>query len=361
MSGVLRSRVNRYWNRSIQTDFTTAIFFWEWINFLYDHTTVTWIGYGTGKSQTGVTPPDSWRLWDTENDAVPFNDNSWIVFEMTNASELLDGSSSFPWQAKIQFTSSTGFDDCNVADTDYDYETETYMVAMRASAMGGWVGASTCDFIPSGGEDASNNLNIYQGQELDLHLDIIGDDDVIFWKGSAENNVGDLLDQSRGGYLGMIQRRNSDITYPFIFMAGRISDYAPSITIGYNATNRKYTSGNWYNDYATLAWPNYSLWHDGTQVNTLRADTLSSYTLMLITPDPVTGEDILPYIMVAQWESPNKYAIIGEFLMIVSTNAEREQHVVLGSNTMKWIEICYDTTMRGGVAMRWPLATTPIW
>lgn len=356
MSGTLQSRVNRYWDRSIQANFTAAIFFWEWLNFLNDHPNITWIGYGTGKSQTGVTPPDAWILWDTVNDAVPFSDNSWVVFEMTDASELLNGSGSFPWQAKIQVSLATAFDDCNVADIDYDYEAQTYIVAMRTSAMGGWVGASTCDFVPSGGEDISNNLTIYQGQDLDLHLDIIGDDDVIFWKGSAENlSPIDLLDQSRSGYLGMIQRRNSDITYPFLFMAGKIFDGSGST--GNAAINYKYTNGGWYGVY----WPSYTLWLDGTQVNSLYMDTVNSYTLLLITPDPVTGEDVLPYIMMAQWESPNRYAIIGELLMVVSTNTERAQHTVFGSSTVKWIEICYDTELRAGVAMRWPLATTPIW
>lgn len=359
MSGLFTHRVNRYWDKS-QANISAAVFFWEWLNYIDDHVGMTWIAYGTGKTQTGTTPPAGWISWDPTVDAVPWGDNSWVVFEATNADPQLDGGGGMPWQMKLQVTHATGFDDCNVADTDYGLEAKTYIVGGRVCPVGGW-DSTPLDFNPAGGEEASDNFYIYgytsggYGQNEYFNLEIVGDDDTIFWIGSAHDGSTDQRTQSRGGYVGMIQRRSSSITYPFYYTAGHIADYASG------SINRKtsVTNANWlYGD--DYHWPNYSLWKDKTKVSNHSYDTWENSNFNKIQTHVESGNSVILSCGLAQWEAPQKYAIIGEFRLIGACGTDWGEHEVRGTDP-QYMSFCYMPSPDVGMAMRWPVGEVPIW
>lgn len=370
MSGTFTHRVNRSWDMS-QPNISAGVFFWEWLHYINDHAGMSFIGYGTGKTQSGTTPPASWLDWNpTTTPTPPFSDNSWFVFNADNADPLLDGGGSKQWQAKIQMTLATAFDDCNVADTDYDWEATTYSVVMRASATGGW-DSTPLDFAPGGGEEASLNFSLFNGLNKMFVLDIIGDDDTLFWRGSAFiTTVSNAPARSRGGYLGMLQRRAGFISNPFFFTAGRLEDIASGTK--YRALNWCYTNNNyqyqWQLGGAEFGdengndgkWPSYSLWHDGTAVTNHKHDTWDANNLPRLTPDNVTGEDVVLGIKVAQWKPPVKYTVLGEFRLIAKTAYQFGHSQLFGSNS-EWLQFCYEGDANSGIGMMWPQGETPIW
>lgn len=363
MSGIFTHRVNRTWDRS-QTNITAAVFFWDWINYIDDHAGMTWIAYGTGKTQTGTTPPSSWLNWDTVNDPVPWGDNSWVVFEASNADPLLDGGGGMPWQMKLQVTLATAFDDCNVADTDYDFEGRAHSVAGRVCPVGGW-DSTPLDFNPVSGEEISTNFLMYgyppststfYTSNENYYLDIIGDDDTIFWTGAAFETPANSADRSRGGYVGMIQRRSSAVTYPFYFTTGALFD----INAGQN-TNIKSTStlSQWEHGPNGADWPDYSLWLDKTKVSEHAYDTWERSLHAKLQTHVESGDSILYSILLCQWENPLKYAILGDLRLIHSCGNDWAWHEIRGTDP-QYRNFIYGNTA-GGIAERWPVGVAPIW
>ena len=358
MSGIFTSRTSIVWDIAIQADVSAAVFFYEWMHFVNDHLGLVWIGYGTDKVQTGTTVPAAWLSWDKAS-PVPWGDNSWFVFEAKNASEVLDASGSMPWQCKLQYTGVTAFDDCNVADVDYTKEGSTYAVNGRVSCMGGW-NATLLDFVPAGGEDISDNNCWWGGTSAAgkheiFNLEIIGDDDTIVWNGGG--GVPPYTSKLRGGYLGMLNRRSPSITYPFFHMAGNLGDI--STTGGQYYQNHKDWNGQWAHN-VNVPWPNYSLWKDGTKITTHHQDTWYSPILPKISRQVESGEDVLLAMLVAQWQSPNKYAILGELRHLAVVGTDWGYHEVRGTDP-QWLQFCILSSTVGGVAMRWTVGEVPIW
>lgn len=365
MSGLFTPRVNRSWGKD-QANICAAVFFWEWLKYFEAHNGFDFVSYGTGKVLGGAgDPPAAWKDWKPhapDLEAVPMGDNSWFVVEAKNADAQLDGGGSHPWQIKLQMTLATGFDDCNVADNNYGFETQTYCVAIRANAMGGFDNVSL-DFVPVGGEESSDNYLMFYGQDENFYLDIVGDDDTVFWKGSAFDTT-EYLSQSRSGYVGMLQRRSAAIANPFFMKIGRISDQGSGAG-ELNINNRSLSNANaeWqadgYWNYG-VGWPSYSVWSDGTRVTTHHQDCWDFQSLPDVTKHPVSGDDIVPAMLVSQKQAPAHHAIIGEYRFIGATFTRYAQHTLFGDN-QEWIEICYASTTYGGVAMRWPDGVVPIW
>lgn len=371
MSGLFTPRVNRSWSCAT-ANIASAVFFWEWLRYFESHVGFDFVGYGTDKVQGGTEPPDAWKDWlphepDLESVPVSMGDNSWFVVEAKNADAMLDGGGSHAWQIKFQYTSSTGFDDCNVADIDYGEETTLNIVAVRANAVGGWNGTSL-DFAPVGGEESSDNYLIWNGEDRRFFLDIIGDDDTIFYKGACMENTGGPVEaraRTRGGYFGMLQRRSAAIAVPFFMKIGRLANIAQGT--GRDAGNSRY-DGNSYAEWDGSAywnrgvkWPSYSLWKDGTRVTKHHHDTWDSFSLPLMCIDPITGDDVVPAMLVAQKENPKKHGIIGEYRFIGATHTKHAQHALFGDD-LEWQEICRDiVAYGGGIAMRWPEGVVPIW
>jgi len=259
-----------------------------------------------------------------------------------------------------------------VADVDYGQETLTYIVAARCSAMGGWSPVSL-DFAPTGGEQASTNYRLWggtgewYGQEEFFNLEIIGDDDTLVWIGSAYDTPGsggDQWVQSRGGYMGMLQRRSPSITYPFFFKAGSLQDLSvSSADRAINSRNDTNVTFEWNTSTSTTTgpyWPSYSLWKDGTRITAHRNDTWYNSTLSRNGKHIETGEDVLWGMLVAQWQSPNKFAIIGEYRFLAAVASDWGRHEVRGTDP-QWIQFCHDPLSYNGVVMRWPVGEIPIW
>lgn len=357
MSGTFQSRVNRLWAKD-QPNISAAVFFWEHLKFIDAHAGMSFVGYGTGKVQTGTTPPAAWLNWNPLVDAVPWSDNSWFVYNADNADALLNGGGLNQWQVKVQVTLATGFDDCNVADVDYGQETQTYVCCLRCSINAGWNGTSL-DF-PA---DADLNRAAYQGQDELFNVDYCGDDDTIYWRGSAFDVGDNKYNQSRGGYIGMLQRRSAVIDEPFFSMIGKMSDLGANVGVsqilGKVTGNSYYVFGYGY----SVGWPSYSLWHDGTRIQGIDVHRLDPWTLVSLNNlrhwRP-TGEDIFPAMLVAQWTTPEKYAIIGELRFMYACGSDKGEGQIIGSDP-QWIQICAQCTTYGGVVMRWPAGVVPVW
>lgn len=364
MSGAFTDRTGIAWTKA-QPNISTSVFFWNWIHYVNDHAGLVWIAYGTDKSQTGTTPPSLWFDWNPLTQPTPpWSDNSWVVFEAENADPLLNNGGTMPWQCKLQITEATGFDDCNVADINYTYEGSTYMVAGRWSAMGGW-NATTLDFSPASGEEASYNIRLWggdtNGRDENFYLEIVGDDDSIFWLGNAYDAVGypDYAWQSRGGYMGMVQRRSSAITYPFFATAGILGDY------GYGAGDTAYNSRNAGNVYyvwrpgGDWSWSSYSVWKDKTRITSHRLDTWDGWELAEVQTFTPSGESAILEILLAQWQAP-KYAIIGELRFVGTCGYDWGFHEVRGTDP-QYMQFCWDVASFGGIVMRWPVGIVPGW
>lgn len=373
MSGTFTHRVNRLWDVLHQTDMSVPAFFWEWLKYVQDHAGLSFVNYGTGKVISGsTTPPAAWiDDFDPETDPNPYGDNSWFVFQADNADPLLDGGGGMPWQAKIQMTTTTGFDDCNVADVDHGEEGTTWCVCIRCSVGGGWDAVTDLEFEPVGGEDISQNHVMMTGQNVNYILDIIGDDDTIFWDGACFSGALSNADsRSRGGYLGMLIRRSDVITYPFLMTIGRMYDGGPNTER--NAINRcsQDDDSQWERVAGTTSlspgffrWPTYTLWKDKTKIegaNIHAHDCWHPDDLWRMTPDPATGDMVIPACLAAQYQNPNKYAILGELRLIGATAFEFDHGVVVGTDS-NWRQFCYNATVDSGMLMQWPQGVTAIW
>lgn len=369
MSGTFQSRVNRYWDASTLA-IAPAVFFWEWLSFVNDHPGMSFVGYGTGKTPSGTTPPAEWFNWDPETTpSPPMGSNSWFVFQADNADALLDGGGSNPWQVKIQMTLSSGFDDCNVADTSYGEEGQTYVVCIRVSPGAGWDNVTALDFSPVGGEAVSDNFNIFQeSSDGKFVIDFVGDDDTLLWKGACFDGTmaAEAKMRSRGGYLGMLQRRSSAIVNPFLLTAGRI--YDTTAMSGRDAIiSCNTTSSYQFSPTSSLfgngtRWPSFSLWDDSSiAVEIHQHDLWDNETKNRVAIDRSTGETVVLGILVGQFEEANnRMAIIGEYRYLGATAYDYAQHAVVGDDE-NWIQIAYDVPTYPGVLMRWPAGTVPIW
>jgi hypothetical protein len=371
MSGTLQDRVNRSWDSTTQVNRTAARFFWDWLHFINDHGNLAIIQVGTGTTSYGTSIPAAWLTWNGVVNPTglvpPLNPNSWIVFEAINADPLLSGLGRMAWQAKIQMTFN-GVAYSDISGTNYGKNAQTDIVVMRSCPDGGWTGTPTFDFVPTTVALPSQDQAIYQGQDYDYYLDIVGDDDTIVWRGSAGNFPADTpANLSRGGYLGMTQRRNEDITWPFLMMTGKICGSA--LATGELAINRKdntQVSSQWSSlitdTIFSSHWPTYSVGRDGTRVTAHRIDTwnitfldkMASYSFT------VPPDDVLPQMMYREHQSVDRYDILGELRMFVATNTLKGHSLVFGT-TNDWIQICSNTATLGGIAMPWPSGIVPIW
>jgi hypothetical protein len=368
MSGVMQFRVNKVWEDSVQNSIGIARFFAEMLAFFADHLEFDIISYGTGKSETGTSTPTSWKTWaDSDGSGtVPFSDNSWFVVEAQNASASLNGDGSRQWQAKFQFTSTTGFDDCNYADVEYGSGTEgTYhRLMVRFSPDGGWVAGTTLDFTSV---TASDNLQIadadFNDSRVDFGLHMIGDDDTIIWVAQLMTYGGTLPTYSlqRFGYLGETVRRNSNHTKPELAIVG---------TAIYNAG---YVLGREWDEPSTRIFnspqqgsniPSFSLDSDGNVVdkhmfwcghNTTGAD---SDILFTGADDPWTSETEYIGILVRHDDGEHN-SIIGQLRIIEIADSYKSEGNLWGDGTR--LSVGYQTSTKGGLAVPWPgSGTSPL-
>jgi hypothetical protein len=312
-------------------------------------------GYGTGSSQTGTTPPSGWIDWDYTTDPPPFSDNSWFVFNATNASAAMNGDGSQQWQAKIQFTLSSGFDDCS--GTDYGFEGNTYTTCIRASSEGGW-NSGTLDFAPTSGSEASDNYRLYAGQSESFRMDVIGDDDTIFWRG----NAGDSVDhyETRQCYLGMLTRRFYGVTNPFFMMCGCIYDGSSTTTrdIFKNSANTGASYYQWAPE-REFGWPCYSIdQNDG--VRKLDNWWNHRYAKRWISEHARTttykysNERLWHRIPVRHQVHPYNWTPLGELRFLIDTDTGG---VYSAYDLEPYIQIVPDYATYGGVGMRYPPAS----
>jgi len=364
MSGTMQYRVNRVWDSTIQPNVSPARFLWEWLNFINDHPGLTVVECGTGTTSHGSSIPVEWLSWDGVADPstlspTPFLPNSWVVFRAVNADALLDGGGGMPWEAKVQGTwGGTNYDDPSV--TDYGQDGNADRVVLRSSPAGGWTGASVFDFSPNTGEAVSQDMAIYSGADKDFWLDLVGDDDTLFWKGAAGDwPTDDPKARSRGGYLGMFQRRSPAIKWPFWMTAGQILDATAGGS--YPVNSKRTTNGYyvWAPNYS-WNWPSFSLGRDDTAVQGHRCDTWSYVVINAMNPCIYTGEDVLPAILIRENATPDYYDVLGELRFLVTVKNAYGQNTVLGSNG-DLIQICVDHASYGGIAMPWPSGVIPSW
>lgn len=369
MSGDFVHRVNITWTNPWYI--TADICWWEFMQFFYDHPGFSFVAYGEGKTQLGTEPPASWLANTIRvSGSRPWGQNAWFVVQADNASNDLNGGGTNIWQAKFQQAYTVGFDDCNIADINYDWEGTTSCVCVRASAFGGW-DESLLDFAPSGGEARSRNFNIYQGSNNVLGLDIIGDDDTIFWRGTAVVSGGSLASlgpaRSRGGYIGMLLRKNADVN-PFLFVAGRI--YNETANTGYRSVNWCYDNNNsnysfrstyvvWDGMTMSYSWPSYSVGKNGNVVRTHRVETFPVTDISRMSRTSL-GEIINWGMRVAQWYPPDDYEIIGQ-LRFLGRIGNQYAHGVRYGDNLEWLQFAYLGNTNTGVGMKWPEGIVNVW
>lgn len=369
MSGLFTHRVNRVWSKTF-AGISAAVYFHEWLKFFSEHPGFSFVAYGTGKSQTGEEPPSTWVDWDpTLSGTVPWSDNSWFVVNADKASNELSGSGQNQWQAKFQTTQSTGFDDCNVADTDYDWEGTTYCNCLRASKFSGW-DETLLDFAPSGGEAASHNFNIDQGSNDIFGLDIISDDDSIFWRNARVTSslTTEGPPRSRGGYLGMLIRNNASVN-PFLLAAGR--NFNEIWNYGYRSVNSCHdnnpgyyswhsTSVIWDGTTLSYSWPSYSIGRAGNEIRRHRIETFPKTDIARMSWSPGYGEIINWGMRVAQWLPPDDYAIIGQLRFLASIGYQHGHGVRYGDD-LEWLQFTYQGDTNTGIGMKWPVGVVNVW
>jgi hypothetical protein len=362
MSGIFRSRINRIWRNSDQANIAPFRFFYELAKFVSDHTGMSWVGYGTAGVQSGTSVPSAWLDWDTVTDPSPYSDQAWFVFQADNASELLDGSGSYQWQCKVQVVNTSGV---NFVDPGAGggLVGEDQLVALRFSPKGGWSSGSL-DFAPAGGEDVSDNYACFYEDGIDFSVHFFGDDDTILFAGMGHASGYWTM---RSSYIGMIISRDPNIDDPCFFMVGRISD--DSASTGRRAVLRKATttSSQFYWQYTaatpSAGWPAFSIARDGTsgltdyKINVWgRFWCVAAGTYEYSTP----AKDIVYSMMVAQWETPNHYSIIGELRYMYCCSSAHSQGVLLGNNEYIQLSETTYSTSYGGIAFKWPSNEVPV-
>jgi hypothetical protein len=368
MSGDLVYSVNNQYARYQGGGETigVAIVFTEFLKYFNSHSNFDFAGYGTGSSQTGTTPPSSWRTWEYRSDSVPFGDNSWFVVNATSASKGMDGSGDYQWQAKFQVTQSSSFDDCS--GSDYGFEGDTYTLCCRSSADGGW-NSGTCDFSPASGADASDNYRVCAGDTVDTIIDIVGDDDTVFWRTMVSEGAWSVNDYCKQGYLGIYRRRSSHITKPFFMMVGAsYHGYAGEGTDGSrNAANESTTGYNWLPQKA-FDWPTYSLASDGTtKITSHWKGFRYAWTYWRSTEYRYGDYKLFWRIPIREYESPNDYNYLGELSLLIQTDHTIGRSTVIDiddsdiSESGCYLQFCDSVGEWTGVAMKYPSGVNNLW
>jgi hypothetical protein len=360
MSGIYQYGVNRAWTNATFPNVSAVRFFWEWLDYVNSHVGLTVLETGSGTTSHGASIPASWLAWDGTTDpallAPVLQPNSWMVFQAPNADPALAGGGTTPWEAKVQMTyNAVAYSD--PSGVNYGYNGQLDVVVLRTSPGGGWTTGPTWDFVP-GATPLSQDFRIFQGQSADYFFDIVGDDDTLFWKGSAGSPP--ALNRSRGGYLGMYTRSRSAVSLPFLTMAGNIQNISGAT--GDRAFNSRLTTNDYYqwNYNYNSQWPSFSPGRDNTAVT---AHWLDTYVLDIstgISPYIYTGEDVLMSIMLREDKTPDYYDVLGELRFLLVTDTSRAQHTVFGTN-LEFIEFCYNSGVSGGVAMPWDPGVVPVW
>jgi hypothetical protein len=290
--------------------------------------------------------------------------NSWVVFEATYAGVELIGAGDMQWQAKVQYADATVYADPSA--TNYGEDGSSNCVVMRASVMGGWVGSPTFDFQPTAGEAIGNDIRIMDGASTDFWFDIVGDNDTLFWRSACISalETSNPYATSKGGYIGMINRRSADISYPFVFFAGVASQTVGADRYALNSkydNNANYQWRHWGQSGARNRWPGYSVAKDKSLVEEHRIETYSLQAMEKMKTYHYTGEDILPFIRIAEWDAPH-FNIIGELRLLVVVSTDKGEGAIHGDDS-EWLQFCRDpSAYKGGVSMRWPPGgVTPAW
>jgi len=239
-----------------------------------------------------------YRVWEDTTDMGSAND--WFVIQCETT---IHGSYGLPkWQAKIQWTNSTGFDD--VSGLNYGTEGSTRRFNVRFSPHGGWNLADTNpDFDPAGQSYRSSQNHMYTfghgGSGNDTRWILVADDGQL-WKMNRRNQSAfDAIYFE--GYMGDIVpvAPAGDQPVPRVFhWGGADVDYV--YTNGYLPEDSYVTGPS--DTYGGLAFEDESgLWveegfrlPDGqrmasylTQPNRHAADLLSQYEI-----------DVLPYYLI---------------------------------------------------------------
>ena len=373
MSGAFRYQVNHRWRSATLANVASARFLWEWLQFVNSHTGMSVIEVGTGTTSHGAAIPASWLSWDGTVDPTTLtpsmDSNSWIVFEAINADPLLNGGGTTPWQAKIQMTLSAGYSD--PSGTDYGMNGVTGQCVLRASATGGWVGSPTWDFAPVYGEGSDDIKLLGIGTtpylNRDYFLDIVGDDDTIWWRGSIGDVSREPKSMSRGGYIGMIERYYSMIDYPFIAFANPLNDNSRGLNYDRGAFSRVF-SVNYYaysvfdSHNAGLNAYSYSLSYDGTKMTFHVADNWRDYMIRKIWKYHYSdGKLIMLPTLIRHYQAPDYYDIFGFLRGYRHVPSLIGTSTLLGQN-LEYIQICVqDDILYGGVVMPWEPGVVPIW
>jgi hypothetical protein len=363
----MQYRLNKVWTDSVQTGFGIMKLFAEILAFFDDHPEFTIISYGTAKVETGVITPATWKAWaDTDGaGACPFADNSWFTVEAQKASADLGGGGSRQWQAKFQVTRTTGFDDCNVADTEHGSGTEgeLYVLMARFSPDGGWVGSGTLDFVAVTASD-----NMYVGDydwsfgALNHRIHLIGDDDTIIWVAQAAETAVSLPNYGyqKFGYLGETIRRNANHTKPELAIIATLNRTGAGHDLK-KGSNEAVTAI--FNDprYNGTTCPSFSIGADNTEVLqhmfASSQNTLGANADLLFNggPDPWTGDDEFLGIKARQnYEEHN--SVLGQLRLIEAAGNHVSEGALFGDGTR--LSVGEGTVTRGGLAVPWPGVTT---
>jgi hypothetical protein len=366
MSGLYVSRINRIWQNSTQANVAPFRFFYEFLNFVNDHTGMSFQGYGTGTSQSGITPPTSWITWDGIS-SPPYSNQSWFVFQATNASTLLNGNGNYAWEAKIQVVNDSGVNFSDCSGINYGLTTEDQLVAIRCSPHGGWAGPTTLDFQPSDSADISDNYAMYYEDGIDFAVHFFGDDDTLHWEGIGGSGVSYL--SIRGGYIGMLTSRDDETDEPFFFSIGRINDDGQSTGRRAIFAKGTTTSTQFYTQAVRASpaqgWPAFMIGRDTTtgltdykfgQYGLYWTNACGKYEYS--TPN----EDILWTIRVASWQSPDNYQILGALRFIYAIGGSYGEGVVFGTDS-DYIQLAdsANAAAYGGIAVKWPAGEAPAW
>jgi hypothetical protein len=361
MSGTNQFRPNKTWLNATQADVAPFRFFWELLNFVNDHTGLSFVAYGTSTTQTATGTPTAWLTWNTP---PPMSDHAWFVFQADNASELLDGSGSYVWQAKVQVVNTSGVNFVDCSGVDYGLTTTDQIVAIRCSPHGGWDGPSTLDFDPVSTADASDNSIVFEEDGIDFNVHFAGDNDTISWFG-----IGGSIDylRIRGCYLGMLTSADDETDDPFIMMVGEISTTARSSGNLASASKDSTTSHQFYTSLTDAevpnVWPGFTLLSDGiTGTTDYKLDAGGLYWNVFAgqyqysTP----AEDLGDGIVVSIREATNQFRPIGELRHLWAISSSYNEKILLGTNE-EYIQISdtASSTSNGGIAWIWSPGLSP--